>query len=179
MNSFPNNSLNVSLTLILTHSLDVGDAASILLLGFHNQELGSNDENRVQQQVWTTRVIQPLFHASEAHAATLFSSALLFYLTNYGDVASQYCREFLKHLRENDTKVLCSAVQNTLQYAFSFYKSGKQLVLDEANNAAASSEHFMSLCKRLAAVLGVQYTYEVLVGVFEMIKVGIWKRCEA
>ena len=166
-------------SILSTHSSDVGDAASILLLGFHNQELGSSEDKRAQQQFWTTQVIQPLFQASEAHAATLFSSALLFYLTNYGEAASQFCREFLKHLRESDTKVLCSAVQNTLQYAFSFYKSGKQLVLDDASNAAASSEHFTSLCKRLAAVLGVQYTYEVLVGVFEMIKVRIGGRSEA
>lgn len=93
-------------------------------------------------------------------------------------MASQFGRDFLKHLRENDTKALCSAIQNTLQYAFSFYKSGKQLILDESSNAKASSEHFMALCKRLAAVLGVQYRYEVLVGVFEMIKVGIAERIE-
>ena len=48
---------------------------------------------------------------------------------------------------------------------------GKRVVAEEAKNAECLYEHFLGVSRRLAALLGVQLNYELLVALFEMMRV--------
>ena len=48
---------------------------------------------------------------------------------------------------------------------------GKRVVVEEAKNAECLYEHFLGVSRRLAALLGVQLNYELLVALFEMMRV--------
>lgn len=151
-----------------------GDLSLLLLLGSMDADCAAGEEaeeQRSAQQAWVKKVLTPLYHCSVAHAATVLPAVLLFFLTDYGEVATGMCKELLRALREKDAKVLCHLVQDALQYAFTMHKKGKRVVVEEAKNAECLYEHFLGVSRRLAALLGVQLNYELLVALFEMMRV--------
>ena len=160
----------------------LGDLSLLLLLGHMDADCAEGaeaEEQRSRQQVWAKKVLTPLYHCSVAHAATVLPAALLFFLTDYGEVATGMCRELLRALREKDVKAFCHLVQDALQYTFTMYKKGKRVVVDEAKNTACLYEHFLGVSRRLAALLGVQLSYELLVALFEMMRVATGPRGKA
>lgn len=90
-----------------------GDLSLLLLLGSMDADCAAGEEaeeQRSAQQAWVKKVLTPLYHCSVAHAATVLPAALLFFLTDYGEVATGMCKELLRALREKDAKVFCHLV---------------------------------------------------------------------
>ena len=68
-----------------------GDLSLLLLLGSMDADCAAGEEaeeQRSAQQAWVKKVLTPLYHCSVAHAATVLPAALLFFLTDYGEVAT-------------------------------------------------------------------------------------------
>ena len=172
----------------------------IQLLGEHDADLLVEEvipeEHKMQQQLHTRKILTPLYHCATAHAASVLPSALLFFICEYGEVAGKFGRELLRQVREKDVRIMARLIQNTLQFCFSVYKTDRLLAICDQSEkdtfpSAREKEkdeeemerkkktirdrghlHFMSVSKRIALLLGVQLSYETLVPMFEMMKVG-------
>lgn len=134
------------------------------------------EAKRAQQEARARQVLTPLYRAALAHPASLLPAPLLFFATDYGELSAHLARSFVKTTREADPACCLRAIRAALEFAFSTFKRSAQ----EAQEAReVKYVHFVRLCKRLAALLGIQLSYDLLVALFDMMRVGVGSRCEA
>ena len=160
-----------------------GDVSLLLLQGCHDTDVVAEGEDAEEKRAWqhvqVKTVLRPLNLCCVAHPMSLMPSCLLFYVTDYGDVSTAMCKEVLREAREFDVKGYCHVIQDALQYAFTMYKKGKRIVRDENKNTGCLYEHYLGVSRRLAMMMGIQLNYEVLVALFEMMRVGDASASEA
>lgn len=155
----------------------IGDLVRIQLLGYHDADLLIDgvvpEEGSTRQQIATKQVLTPLYQCSLAHAASVLPSALLFFICDYGDVATQLGRDLLRQVKNSDVKYLAKLVQDSLQFSFSVYKTKRVLVKNTDAEPELRYLHFVNVSRRISMLLGVQLQYSVLVPMFEMMKVSM------
>lgn len=145
----------------------------MLLIGYHDQDLSTNEESysSVMQQKVTKQVLTPLYQVSLANSNTVFPSCLFFFMTDYGALSAELCKDFFRVCKETNLKLVYRIILDSLQYAFSSYKLGKQITVDPETNQSVQYKHLINLSKKFASFLGIQLSYDSLVALFDMIKV--------
>lgn len=166
---------------ISIHYVGVGDVARVLLIGSHDADLSSDEDSlsAIAQQKITKQVLTPLYQVSLAHITTIFPSCLFYFLTHYGSLSYELCKELFKASKNVNVKIVHRIILDSLQYAFSNYKLNKQIVLDTQHNQKVAYEQFVSNSKKLASLLGVQLPYDSLVALFDIMKVRFRKLNES
>ena len=142
------------------------------MLGSHDSEI-TDEESRLRQQLQTRHVLEPFHRCCVAHAGSLLPSALFFFCCDYGATAAAMAQDLFRQVRSRDPSVMAEIIVNSLQFAFSAYKTNRVLTrgATEESTQGVERAHFQGVSRRLARLLGVRLPYAVVVAVFGKLRV--------
>lgn len=154
----------------------LGDALRVQLLGSHDSEV-RDEESRLRQQLQTRHVLEPFHRCCVAHAGSLLPSALFFFCCDYGATAAAMAQDLFRQVKSRDPAVLAEILVNSLQFAFSAYKTRRVLTRGaiqggvQEETQGVEYEHFQGVSRRLSRYLGVRLSYPLLVAIFAKLRV--------